>query len=80
MHAGWLLRMACNERMKEEFDTLHEAVVEILKVKHWCFCLGYLPVLQLTACSDIVAWPSRPVVRNSKGSNLNPAMKHFSVL
>lgn len=30
--AGWLLRMACNERMKEEFDTLHEAVIEMLKV------------------------------------------------
>lgn len=30
--AGWLLLMACNERMKEEFDTLHEAVIEILKV------------------------------------------------
>jgi hypothetical protein len=29
---GWLLRMACNERMKEEFDTLHEAVLEMLKV------------------------------------------------
>lgn len=28
---GWLLRMACNERMKEEFDTLHEAVLEMLK-------------------------------------------------
>jgi hypothetical protein len=25
--------MACNERMKEEFDTLHEAVLEMLKVR-----------------------------------------------
>jgi hypothetical protein len=31
---GWLLRLACNERMKEEFDTLHEAVLEMLKVIH----------------------------------------------
>jgi hypothetical protein len=30
---GWLLRLACNERMKEEFDTLHEAVLEMLKVR-----------------------------------------------
>ncbi|GBF90596.1 hypothetical protein Rsub_03168 [Raphidocelis subcapitata] len=28
---GWLLRVACNEQMREEFATLHEAAEEILK-------------------------------------------------
>jgi len=28
---GWLLRVACNEQMREEFVTMHEAVEEILK-------------------------------------------------
>jgi hypothetical protein len=29
---GWLLRVVCNEQLREEFVTLHEAVEEILKV------------------------------------------------
>jgi hypothetical protein len=30
--AGWLLRVACDEQLREEFVTMHEAVQEILKV------------------------------------------------
>lgn len=29
---GWLLRVACNEQMRDDFVTLHEALEEILKV------------------------------------------------
>eukprot|EP00877_Chromochloris_zofingiensis_P014320 jgi/Chrzof1/9141/Cz03g37130.t1 len=28
---GWFLLVVCNERLKEEFDTLHQAIIEILK-------------------------------------------------
>jgi hypothetical protein len=37
---GWLLRVACNEQMREEFVTLHEAVEEILKVSAYFFFGG----------------------------------------
>jgi hypothetical protein len=30
--AGWLLRLACDGQLKEEFETLHQAVIELLKV------------------------------------------------
>lgn len=33
--AGWLLRVACNEQLREEFVTMHEAVQEILKVREF---------------------------------------------
>lgn len=35
--AGWLLRMVCDTRLREEFETLHQAVLELVKVCHVYF-------------------------------------------
>lgn len=32
--AGWLLRMVCDTRLREEFETLHQAVLELVRVCH----------------------------------------------
>jgi hypothetical protein len=29
---GWLLRLACDTHLREEFETLHQAVLELVKV------------------------------------------------
>lgn len=31
-NTGWLLRMVCDGRLREEFETLHQAVLELVKV------------------------------------------------
>jgi hypothetical protein len=31
--AGWLLRLTCDTKLREEFETLHQAVLELLKVR-----------------------------------------------
>lgn len=29
---GWLLRLACDTHLREEFETLHQAVLELVRV------------------------------------------------
>lgn len=32
-NAGWLLRLTGDAKLREEFETLHQAVLELLKVR-----------------------------------------------